>query len=148
MLGFDNAHSNCNSQIWVFWNAPIDCRVIEETDQHVACSIDWEGTKILVSSVYAKCDAGLREELWDNLKDISQNYNLSWYIVGDFNCITDPDEKYGGNMHRMSKSLHFLQFIMDCDLIDPGYSGSKFTWCNGWDPEKRVWKRLDRVLVN
>lgn len=37
---------------------------------------------------------------------------------------------------------------MDCDLIDPGYSRSKFTWCNGWSPEKRVWKRLDRVLVN
>ncbi|XP_060177798.1 uncharacterized protein LOC132607735 [Lycium barbarum] len=37
---------------------------------------------------------------------------------------------------------------MDCDLIDPGYSGSTFTWCNGWAPEKRVWQRLDRVLIN
>nr|XP_016498930.1 PREDICTED: uncharacterized protein LOC107817591 [Nicotiana tabacum] len=37
---------------------------------------------------------------------------------------------------------------MDCDLIDPGFSGSQFTWCNGWAPNKRVWKRLDRVLVN
>ncbi|XP_070056435.1 uncharacterized protein [Nicotiana tomentosiformis] len=48
----------------------------------------------------------------------------------------------------MSKSMSMLQFIMDCDLIDPGFSGSQFTWCNGWAPNKRVWKRLDRVLVN
>lgn len=48
----------------------------------------------------------------------------------------------------MSKSLPLVQCIMDCKLIDPGSSGSIFTWCNGSCPEKRVWKRLDRVLVN
>lgn len=37
---------------------------------------------------------------------------------------------------------------MKCDLIDPSYSGSPFTLCNGWFPNKRVWKRLDRVLVD
>ncbi|OIT29108.1 hypothetical protein A4A49_64804, partial [Nicotiana attenuata] len=66
----------------------------------------------------------------------------------DFNCIIDPSEKQGGNLHRMSKSMPMIQFIMDCDLIDPGFSGSQFTWCNGWAPNKRIWKRLDRVLVN
>ncbi|XP_019227829.1 PREDICTED: uncharacterized protein LOC109209105 [Nicotiana attenuata] len=106
------------------------------------------GTNILVTSVYAKCDVGLREHLWNNLRDISQNYKLPWYIAGDFNCIIDPSEKQGGNLHRMSKSMPVIQFIMDCDLIDPGFSGSQFTWCNGWSPNRRVWKRLDRVLVN
>ncbi|MCD7471690.1 hypothetical protein HAX54_012305, partial [Datura stramonium] len=47
-------------------------RVVEEYDQHVKCSIDWMGANIIVSSVYAKCDERLREELWDNLRDISQ----------------------------------------------------------------------------
>lgn len=37
---------------------------------------------------------------------------------------------------------------MDCDLIDTGYSSSTFTWCNRWCPDKRVWKRLDMILVS
>ncbi|XP_060211692.1 uncharacterized protein LOC132639246 [Lycium barbarum] len=118
LLGFTNAYANCNSQIWLFWNDIIDCSVVEETDQQ------------------------------DSLRDVAANYNLPWYIAGDFNYITDPAEKQGGTPHRMSKSLSFLQCIMECDLVDPGYSGSNFIWCNGWSPDKRVWQRLDRVLVN
>ncbi|OIT35225.1 hypothetical protein A4A49_55909, partial [Nicotiana attenuata] len=104
MLGYDNAHANINSQIWIFWNNDLNCNVVEESDQQVTCIIEWMGTNILVTSVYAKCDVGLREHLWNNLRDISQNYKLPWYIVGDFNCIIDTSEKQGGNLHRMSKS--------------------------------------------
>lgn len=148
MLGFANAYSNSNSQIWIFWDDFLDCRVVEENEQQVTCIINWMGISILVSSVYAKCDAALREKLWDSLRDTADKYNLPWYIAGDFNCIVDLSEKKGGRPHIMSKSLPFLQCIMDCELLDPGYSGSTFTWCNGWCPERRVWKRLDRVLVN
>ncbi|XP_059315605.1 uncharacterized protein LOC132066278 [Lycium ferocissimum] len=148
LLGYTNAYANCNSQIWLLWNDLIDCRVVEETDQQATCLINWMGNNVLITTVYAKCDANLREALWDSMRDISVNYNLPWLIAGDFNCITDPAEKQGGTPHRMSKSLPFLQCIMDCDLIDPGYSGSNFTWCNGWAPDKRVWQRLDRVLIN
>lgn len=57
-------------------------------------------------------------------------------------------EKKGGRPHSMSKSMPFLQCIMDCELTDIGYSGCPYTWCNGCPPEKRIWKKLDRVLVN
>ncbi|XP_019266683.1 PREDICTED: uncharacterized protein LOC109244105 [Nicotiana attenuata] len=125
-----------------------ECRVIEESEQQVTCEIKWNGDTIIISAVYAKCDAVLREDLWDSLRDIADRYKLPWLIAGDFNCIVDPGEKKGGKPHGMSKSLPFIQCIMDCELIDPGYSGSIFTWCNGWCPEKRIWKRLDRVLIN
>lgn len=37
---------------------------------------------------------------------------------------------------------------MDCNLINAGLSGSPFTWCNGWAPDRRVWERTNRVLTN
>lgn len=37
---------------------------------------------------------------------------------------------------------------MDCNLINAGFSGSPFTWCNGWASDRRVWERIDRVLTN
>ncbi|XP_016435434.1 uncharacterized protein LOC107761696 [Nicotiana tabacum] len=147
-MGFANAYSNSNCQILIFWDEAVDCRVVEESEQKVTCSFNWMGTNILITFVYVKCIADFRKDLWENVKNISDRYSLSQYIAGDFDCIVDPVEKQGGSPHRMSKSLSFLQCIMDCDLIDPGYSGSTFTWCNGWQVDKRVWKRLDRILVN
>lgn len=35
-----------------------------------------------------------------------------------------------------------------CGMIDIGFTGSKYTWCNNRRPDKRIWKRLDRVFIN
>ncbi|XP_019244439.1 PREDICTED: uncharacterized protein LOC109224308 [Nicotiana attenuata] len=59
-----------------------------------------------------------------------------------------PEEKKGGNAHKMTKSMPFLKCTMDCSIIDVGFIGSTFTWCNGRILENRVWERLDRVLIN
>ncbi|XP_019264719.1 PREDICTED: uncharacterized protein LOC109242303 [Nicotiana attenuata] len=32
--------------------------------------------------------------------------------------------------------------------MDIGYSGNPFTWCKGWASARRIWARLDRVLIN
>lgn len=48
----------------------------------------------------------------------------------------------------MAKRLPFLDCLMDCNLLDLGFIGSKYTWCNGRFPEDRIWKRLDRVVAN
>lgn len=70
--------------------------------------MNWNGTSILISFVYAKCKAEQREELWDTLKDITDKYKIPWYIARDFNCVVDPCEKKGGSPHRMSKSLPLI----------------------------------------
>ncbi|WMV50075.1 hypothetical protein MTR67_043460 [Solanum verrucosum] len=58
------------------------------------------------------------------------------------------EEKLGGLPYNMNKSFDFLSVIETCGLIDIGYSGQHFTWCNQRAEEARVWKRLDRAMVN
>ena len=41
----------------------------------------------------------------------------------------------------------FKKFIGDVDLIDLGYGGSRFIWCNNWLGASRVWKWIDRMLA-
>lgn len=148
MLGYQNAYSNSNNQLWIFWESNINCVIKEEDEQHISCEVDVQSSIILITHIYAKCDANLRIDLWNKLRGISANYDLLWMVCRDFNYIVDPIEKKEGTSHRMSKSLDSIHCIMDCDLIDAGYSGSPFTWCNGWAPDRRVWQRLDRVLTN
>lgn len=74
--------------------------------------------------------------------------NISWCTIGDFNVITTPEEKHGGLAYNMNKSFEFISVIEACGLVNLGYSGQHFTWCNQRSEEHRVWKRLDRAMVN
>ncbi|WMV30207.1 hypothetical protein MTR67_023592 [Solanum verrucosum] len=58
------------------------------------------------------------------------------------------EEKLGGIPYNMNKSFEFIGVIEACGLTDLGYTGLPFTWCNQRDAEARVWKRLDRSMVN
>ncbi|XP_055814560.1 uncharacterized protein LOC129884256 [Solanum dulcamara] len=71
-----------------------------------------------------------------------------WCIVGDFNVITEVEEKIGGLPYNMNKSLEFISVIEACGLTDLGFHGQSFTWCNNRDNDARIWKRLDRAMVN
>ncbi|KAK4731480.1 hypothetical protein R3W88_024468 [Solanum pinnatisectum] len=58
------------------------------------------------------------------------------------------EEKIGGMPYNMNKSLEFISMIEACGLIDLGYTGLPYTWCNQRNAQARVWKRLDRSMVN
>ncbi|XP_060194903.1 uncharacterized protein LOC132624090 [Lycium barbarum] len=60
----------------------------------------------------------------------------------------DTDETMGGLPHRAYKSIDFISCMDQCGVTDVGFVGSKYTWCNNWEPRYRIWKRLDRILVN
>lgn len=93
ILGYQNAYSTCNSQIWLFWNNNLDCQILDTDDQQVSCIVKMDNTTAVVSLIYAKCYEHLRELLWDKLRIINNNYKLPWLVIGDFNCIIDPAEK-------------------------------------------------------
>ncbi|XP_038978394.1 uncharacterized protein LOC120108761 [Phoenix dactylifera] len=45
------------------------------------------------------------------------------------------------------KVKEFQDFLTLSGLIDMGFSGSKFTWCNNQQGQARVWERLDRACA-
>ena len=58
------------------------------------------------------------------------------------------EEKKGGAPFEISESIDFNDFICNNSLLDVGFSGSSYTWCNNRKGKSRIWKRLDRVLIN
>ncbi|XP_070007515.1 uncharacterized protein [Nicotiana sylvestris] len=48
----------------------------------------------------------------------------------------------------MSRSFDFTNCMDHCEIVDIGFIGPKYTWCNNSRPRKRVWKRLDRIFIN
>ena len=145
----DNALCNNNGKIWLFWTNDMECDILEIHDQHITCwakHVEYN-EKFIFSLVYAKCKEHLRRPLCERLYRISNIYS-PWCTIGDFNVITSTDKKHGGIPYNMNKSLEFIDIIEACGIMDIGYSGQHYTWCNQRSGEARVWKRLDQAMVN
>ncbi|KAL0289211.1 UNVERIFIED_CONTAM: hypothetical protein Sradi_7078400 [Sesamum radiatum] len=83
-----------------------------------------------------------RRNLWEELVKLS-NQDAPWIVGGDFNVISHPNENQGGDIQRMGPMEDFNDMMTDTGLIDAGFEGEPFTWTN-----KRIWRRLDRVLYS
>ncbi|XP_038984384.1 uncharacterized protein LOC120111405 [Phoenix dactylifera] len=70
-------------------------------------------------------------------------------VVGDFNCILGPSEKRGGRVYSDSVDRReFREFLDASGLVDLGFAGPRFTWCNNQTGRPRVWERLDRAIAS
>ncbi|GAV81905.1 hypothetical protein CFOL_v3_25358 [Cephalotus follicularis] len=43
---------------------------------------------------------------------------------------------------------HFNRFIAITSLLEVSFLGDQYTWCNNNAGPKRIWLRLDRLLIN
>ena len=123
-------------------------------DQIITVSVLMEGEdeEILCSFVYAENTAEKRKELSDDIKSHQNSpmfKNKEWVIMEDFNEILDGDEhsSYQDSGLTTPGMRDFESVIQHCKLLDMGYQGPKFTWCNRRG-EGTVCKKLDRILVN
>lgn len=73
--------------------------------------------------------------------------NLPWCLIGDFNDMMYIDEKRGGREHPRNLLAGFVDILNECNLIDLGFTGEKYTWeklrgTNGW-----IQERVDRGVA-
>ncbi|XP_071933698.1 uncharacterized protein [Coffea arabica] len=106
--------------------------IIGESSQHVSARLSHDHlpeSQLVVSFVHTRCTTIEREELWAGLLSDSPA-STAWLVGGDFNVISDADEKRGGRPFNPAKAMEFVQFISEVNLTDIGFSGARFTWCN------------------
>ena len=64
-------------------------------------------------------------------------------FVGDFNEILKHDEKLGGAMHNHNQMQLFQNVTDECDFLDLGFIGKKFTWSRHFAKGHSIWESLD-----
>ncbi|XP_075654772.1 uncharacterized protein LOC142624936 [Castanea sativa] len=73
---------------------------------------------------------------------------MPWVVFGDFNEITQSDEKLGWLDRDAEQMWKFRDCLIFCGLMDLGFVGQRFTWCNERLGEQRTLVRLDRIVAN
>ncbi|KAG5631659.1 hypothetical protein H5410_003376 [Solanum commersonii] len=149
-LGMKYALANGNGKIWAFIDEAMDYTIIRDEEQMLTLKLQSQGMdlKMVVSLVYAKCMQSERLQLWDLMETIASSTNLPWLVGGDFNVISNAEEKLGGRSIPESDVEDFNHCTNVYNLEDQGFKGSKYMWWNGRMDANCIFKRLDRILGN
>jgi hypothetical protein len=68
--------------------------------------------------------------------------------IGDFNEILMQEEKTRALLRKEGQMDQFENALVNCQLIDLGFIGSKYTWTNCRCDRNFVKERLDRAVAN
>lgn len=126
---------------------------VYKSDQMITCSIGFQEEEVFFCTfVYASNSVEGRKELWKDLihhKNSQLFKNKEWLIMGDFNEILDGEENSAfSELGRLPSGMRdFQRMVLQCNLVDMGYQGPLFTWCNKRE-NGVICKKLDRVLMN
>ncbi|KAA3487169.1 reverse transcriptase [Gossypium australe] len=92
--------------------------IIEDTDK---------GNRWRFTGFYGSPYIQDRNESWDLLRNLSNAEELSWLVCGDFNEIMYGHEKRGGLPREERRMDAFRSVLVDCHLVEVGYTGNWFT---------------------
>lgn len=121
-IGMLQAFSNVSNKIWVFIDEDHGVDIIIDMEQQMTLKFTNLETKkcVMVTFVYAKCNAIECIELWDNMYVIASEMSLPWLVGGDFNVIWDKEEKFGRLPVSLNEVNDFRHCINTCNLFDLG----------------------------
>ncbi|GAU46776.1 hypothetical protein TSUD_402880, partial [Trifolium subterraneum] len=105
------------------------------------------GEEFSVANVYAPCNDGEKQRLWDLFSArIQLLVGRRVCVCGDFNAVRTVDERRSARGGSNSLDhIPFNRFIDDNNLIDLPLSGRKFTWFKG---DGLSMSRIDRFLLS
>ncbi|XP_042056304.1 uncharacterized protein LOC121800879 [Salvia splendens] len=147
IFGLQYKGANKNGQIWIFAENGMEVDEFDDSEQvlHGRVSTDILLAPFYLSVVYGKCTREARLPLWDKLRELAvQCEGLPWLVGGDFNIFVSDEERQGASIKkkRTREMTYFANAINDCQLLDLGADGAKFTWARG-----NTLERLDRALI-
>ena len=76
---------------------------------------------------YGEPETYRRSKAWSKLRSLNSRMNIPWICGGDFNEIVRKEEKWGRIPRDHNQMQLFRDVIDECQFMDMGYVGPKFT---------------------
>ena len=149
---YSNHSSDPDGRIILIWKDPIKVSILSQSRQCINCMLSIPNKPpVVYSAVYASNLAEERAELWVELLNTAEAYNLDtscWLVGGDFNQTLFPSEhSTNSGMGPDSLMYQFQDCLLQAGLFDLHYIGPSHTWLNKC-PTAPIAKKLDRLQEN
>ncbi|XP_050217707.1 uncharacterized protein LOC126668560 [Mercurialis annua] len=89
-----------------------------------------------------------RQRMCSDLIDFSRDVRGNWLVQGDFNAVMGDNDRMGGNELDNEHALEMVNCMSTAGLAEIRSIGCYYTWNNNQLDDKRVWRKLDRILSN
>ena len=96
---------------------------------------------------YGEPETYRRSKAWSKLRSLNSRVNIPWICGGDFNEIVRKEEKWGRIPRDHNQMQLFRDVIDECQFMDLGYVGPKFTWVKHYVDGHSIRIRLDRCMA-
>ncbi|XP_074352714.1 uncharacterized protein LOC141691861 [Apium graveolens] len=132
----------------IFWRNNVNCEVTSYSRNHVNVNFSNNETAAWsLSYFYGFLESQNRKNSWDLLRRLAELTRLPWMVIGDFNDLLAPEDKWGGVPHARSLMAGFQEVVDDSLLSEIDLQGGKFTWENSRGTADWVKERLDRSFA-
>ncbi|XP_075649855.1 uncharacterized protein LOC142620359 [Castanea sativa] len=146
--GFNVPRVGLRGGLALLWRDNVEIDVQTSSPHHIDALINQNGVVWRFTRFYGHPETSKREEFWELMRQLHVSHSLPWLLIGDFNEILHSDEYWGSGSRPFHQIAEFTRVVDDCSLIDLGYRGPKFTWCNRRFEGNLVYARLDWGLHN
>ena len=151
-IGFDGAicrsvdtmDENCRG-LGLLWKKETPVRLRNYSSHHIDVDVGELGSTDVFrfTGLYGYAATADRIETWDLLRTLASQSDSPWIVAGDYNEVLCLADKSGGPPRGAAQMNRFRQALVDCDLLDMGFVGARFTWAN-----RHTKERLDRACQN
>ena len=118
----------------LFWCAELNVSIKSYSCSHIDAVIN-EGMSDAwrITGVYDAPETHNRSKTWDLIRRLDGLFQLPWCCLGDFNEVAKLEEMHGRHRRPDRQMQAFRNVLDDCGLVDLGFNGFPFTWCNNGD---------------
>ena len=134
----------------MIWKKGIEIKLKSCSNSHIDVVVKGEQDQApwIATGFYGHPKLGKRKISWSLLEVLNKQCDMPWVVCGDFNEITYTYEKLGWLDKDATQMWDFRECLSKCGLVDLGFVGQSYTWCNGRSGEQRMLVILDRVVAN
>ncbi|KAK4438704.1 hypothetical protein Salat_0204900 [Sesamum alatum] len=116
--------------------------------RHIDVIVESGSSPWRFTGFYGEPEIPRRHDSWALLRRLKTQSSLPWLVGGDFNAMLYPHEKQSLSPTQSWLLQDFRSVVVDIQLLDLGYVGAPFTWCDKREVPFTVRCRLNRGLGN
>ncbi|KAL4379969.1 hypothetical protein GQ457_02G015520 [Hibiscus cannabinus] len=133
----------------LWWSKEVQVKILGHGKFFIDAEISGKGeSEWFGTFIYGPSYKDQKRDFWESMKNLRDDNNAKWLVIGDSNVVSCQEEKARGLPFNPIDAKSFFDFVDSRGLIDMPIAGGAYTWSNQRSNNDAILEKLDRVLCS